>query len=83
MILDAAEHVIKSNGGKLQILVGGPANPRDPYAAGCAHKMWDLRNRYPNSFWADPNAFFTDGSLLNRGADFALMPSVFEPGGIV
>merc|ERR1712127_63744 len=27
--------------------------------------------------------FFTDGSLVNRGADFGLMPSVFEPGGIV
>jgi len=24
-----------------------------------------------------------DGSLVNRGADFGLMPSVFEPGGIV
>jgi hypothetical protein len=24
-----------------------------------------------------------DGSLINCGADFALMPSKFEPGGIV
>ena len=45
--------------------------------------MWYLRNKYPNCFWADPNAFFTDGSCVNRGCDFGLMPSVFEPGGIV
>lgn len=56
---------------------------REPYSAGCAHKMWNLRNKYPNCFWAAPEEFFTDGSLVNRGADFGLMPSVFEPGGIV
>ncbi len=27
--------------------------------------------------------FFTDGPLANIGSDFALMPSLFEPGGIV
>ncbi len=27
--------------------------------------------------------FFTDGPLCNIGSDFALMPSLFEPGGIV
>ena len=56
---------------------------REPYSAGCAHKMWHLRNKYPNCFWAAPEEFFTDGSLVNRGSDFGLMPSVFEPGGIV
>jgi starch synthase len=45
--------------------------------------MMRLKDKYPNSFWADPNAFFTDGSLVNRGTDFGLMPSIFEPGGIV
>ena len=56
---------------------------REPYSAGCAHKMWALRHKYPNCFWAAPDEFFTDGSLVNRGADFGLMPSAFEPGGIV
>lgn len=56
---------------------------REPYSAECAHKMWYLRNKYPYNFWADPNQFFTDGSLVNRGSDFGLMPSNFEPGGIV
>jgi len=45
--------------------------------------MWHLKNKYPNNFWADPDQFFTDGSLVNRGTDFGLMPSIFEPGGIV
>jgi len=56
---------------------------REPYSAQCAHKMWNLKNKYPSCFWAAPEEFFTDGSLVNRGADFGLMPSVFEPGGIV
>ena len=56
---------------------------REPYSAGCAHKMWHLRNKYPHCFWAAPEEFFTDGALVNRGSDFGLMPSVFEPGGIV
>ena len=56
---------------------------REPYAASCAHKMWNLKNKYPHCFWAAPDEFFTDGSLVNRGTDFGLMPSAFEPGGIV
>ena len=56
---------------------------REPYSAQCAHKMWNLKNKYPSCFWADPQQFFTDGSLVNRGTDFGLMPSIFEPGGIV
>jgi starch synthase len=56
---------------------------KEPYSAQCAHKMWHLKNKYPHCFWAAPEEFFTDGSLVNRGTDFGLMPSVFEPGGIV
>ena len=76
------ELVLKSNY-KVQFLVGGPVNMREPYSAGCAHRMWHLKQRYPHNFWAAPEEFFTDGSLINRGADFGLMPSLFEPGGIV
>ena len=83
LILDIAEHIIHKFEFKVQFLVGGPANMREPYSAGCAHKMWALRHKYPNCFWAAPDEFFTDGSLVNRGSDFGLMPSVFEPGGIV
>jgi len=83
LILDIAEQVIEKFQKKIQILVGGPANMGEPYSAGCAHKMWHLKNKFPNNFFAAPEEFFTDGSLINRGADFGLMPSAFEPGGIV
>lgn len=83
LILDIAEHIIQAFNYKIQFIVGGPANMREPYAANCAHRMWHLRNKYPHCFWAAPEEFFTDGSLVNRGADFGLMPSAFEPGGIV
>ncbi len=56
---------------------------RDSYSAGCAHRMWQLKQKYPNNFWAAPESFFMDGALVNRGSDFGLMPSLFEPGGIV
>lgn len=56
---------------------------RDPYSASCATRMWHLKAKYPGSFWAAPEEFFMDGALVNRGADFGLMPSLFEPGGIV
>jgi glycogen synthase len=45
--------------------------------------MWHLKSRYPQQFWAAPEEFFMDGAIVNRGADFGLMPSLFEPGGIV
>lgn len=83
MILDVVEQFINKTQFKVQFLVGGPANMGDGYAGGCARKMWDLKNKYPHCFWAAPDEFFTDGSLVNRGSDFGLMPSAFEPGGIV
>ena len=83
MILDAAEEVIRKANGKINILVGGMGTPSDPYVAACIGKINYLKGRYPNSFWADPNEFFTDGPKINLGSDFGLMPSLFEPGGIV
>lgn len=83
LILDIAEDIITMFKGKVQFLVGGPANMRDPYSAQCATRMWHLRAKYPNSFWAAPEEFFYDGAIINRGCDFGLMPSLFEPGGIV
>lgn len=46
-------------------------------------KFLGLRRQYPNNLWADPNEFFTDGALVNYGSDFGLMPSLFEPSGVV
>lgn len=83
MILNAVDELIGHTSGKIQILVAGPANYSDEYAAGCARHMLDLKRRYPWCFWAAPDDFFTDGPMCNLGADFGLMPSLFEPGGIV
>lgn len=83
LILNAVDELVAHTGGKIQIFVGGPANYSDSYSAGCARHMHDLRRRHPWSFWAGPDDFFTDGPLVNLGADFGLMPSAFEPGGIV
>lgn len=83
LILEVADAIIHKYQHKVQFLVGGPANMRDPYSARCANHMRELTSRYPECFWAAPSEFFTDGACVNRGADFGLMPSAFEPGGIV
>eukprot|EP00172_Hildenbrandia_rubra_P000575 Plantae.Rhodophyta-Hildenbrandia_rubra.ctg13050.p2 GENE.Plantae.Rhodophyta-Hildenbrandia_rubra.ctg13050~~Plantae.Rhodophyta-Hildenbrandia_rubra.ctg13050.p2 ORF type:complete len:846 (+),score=135.93 Plantae.Rhodophyta-Hildenbrandia_rubra.ctg13050:448-2985(+) len=83
LILDSVEELIAHTNGNIQILVGGPANYSDDYSAACARHMHDLRRKHPWCFWAAPDEFFTDGPLVNLGSDFGLMPSLFEPGGIV
>eukprot|EP00742_Colponemidia_sp_Colp-10_P005221 GILJ01005578.1.p1 GENE.GILJ01005578.1~~GILJ01005578.1.p1 ORF type:complete len:1904 (+),score=304.73 GILJ01005578.1:50-5761(+) len=83
LILDAVEGLIHRFGGRIQILLGGMVNKTDPYSARCGARMDEYRRRFPNNFWAGPNEFFTDGPLVNLGSDFGLMPSLFEPGGIV
>jgi len=83
LILNAVDELIAHTGGKIQILIGGPANYSDEYSAACARHMHDLRRRHPWCFWANPDEFFTDGPMTNLGTDFGLMPSLFEPGGIV
>ena len=42
-----------------------------------------LIGKYPNYFFADPDNFFYDGAAVNLGSDYGVMPSLFEPGGIV
>ncbi len=83
LLLDAAEEIINMTNGRINILIGGSGSPKDPYFQRCVDKIKYLRGKFPNSFWADPDAFFTDGAKVNMGSDFALMPSLFEPGGLV
>ena len=45
--------------------------------------MLDLKQRFPKNFWADPTQFFGDGLIGDHGADYMLVPSLFEPSGIV
>jgi glycogen synthase len=83
MILEIAEQLIYRCNFKVFLMVAGKGTPGEPYSDYCCGRLWELRNKYPKNFWADPNLFFKDGPLLNKAADFALMPSMFEPGGIV
>jgi len=83
IILNAVHELISATKGNIQIIIGGMASMKDPYAAQCAWSMQGLRKQYPTNFWADPNEFFTDGALVNYGSDFGLMPSLFEPSGVV
>ena len=83
LILDVADHLLRSYEGKVQILIAGAANQGEEYAQHCCGRLRELNWRYPLNFWSDPDSFFLDGPLLNLGADFGLMPSAFEPGGIV
>jgi len=78
LILDAAEGIINKYNGKVNILVGGMGNPKDPYCINCINKINYLIQKYPYNFWANPNEFFTDGPTVNVGADFGLMPSVLN-----
>ena len=83
LILDSVEEMVKKTNGKINILVGGMGSPSDPYVVQCINKINYLRSKYSYSFWANPYEFFTDGPKINLGSDFGLMPSLFEPGGIV
>jgi starch synthase len=84
LILDDFEELHRKFDGKLQYIVGGQAAPDDrAYGLPQTQKLWDLRQRYPKHFWADPSAFFVDGLLCCQGADLMLVPSLFEPSGIV
>lgn len=67
----------------MQFLVGGKIADGDPYGQQCKAKMEYLRHQYPLLFWADAHYFFNKGLQLNSGADFGMVPSRFEPGGLV
>ena len=83
LIMESVEDLIKIFQGKINILIGGQGDKFDPYAITCIQKINYLKKTYPNQFWANPDIFFPEGPSINLGSDFALMPSLFEPGGIV
>lgn len=82
LILENIDYILEVTKYKAYFIIGGMIDGSE-YSKHCANLMYELRNRYYNNFWADPNAFFIDGVQLTKAADFFLMPSLFEPGGIV
>ena len=83
LILESVEELIRRTNGRINILLGGSGDKKDPYVEQCTKKINYLKSKYPKSFWANPNEFFTDGPKINMGSDFGLIPSMYEPGGIV
>ena len=82
LILEVFERLFHKHNGKILFIIGGMID-NSKYSISCASKMQTLKKNFPKNFWADPNFFFTQGTQLTKGADFFLMPSKFEPGGIV
>ncbi|KAK8803691.1 hypothetical protein WA158_001385 [Blastocystis sp. Blastoise] len=83
LIATMAKELIQTTNRNIQIIVGGMASPNDPYGNYCVFLMKELVKDYPDCFWADPSQFFTDGFICNLAGDFGLMPSLFEPSGLV
>lgn len=81
--MNIVERFLIDHNFKAQFFIGGPIAPGDPYGQECAAKMAYLKQKYPWNFWADPFLFFRDGEMMTLGCDFGMMPSAFEPGGIV
>ena len=82
LICDVAEALFRE-GKNVQFIVGGGINKGEKYSEQQADRLRALHQQYPEKFWSNPGQFFSDGKLVNLGADWALMPSEFEPGGIV
>ena len=83
VICSVVEEFLISTNFKSAFIIGGPATKGDPHGDGVIKAAEYLRNKFPKNFYADPLAFFNDVPVLSLGSNFCLMPSRFEPGGIV
>ena len=83
LLLDCLPALLESVNGEAQVCVCGCADPSDAYARRCADQMKALQAAYPFHFWADPTHYFEEAELASAGADFGVIPSLFEPSGLV
>lgn len=83
MICSVVEEFVTSTNHKSAFIIGGPAQAGDAHGDHVISACDYLRAKFPNNFYADPRAFFNDVPVLSLGSSYCLMPSRFEPGGIV
>lgn len=83
MICSVVEEQITKHDYKVAFIIGGPATKGDPHGDMVTSACEYLLKKFPNNFYANTSAFFYDVPVLCLGSNFCLMPSRFEPGGIV
>ena len=82
LLLEVAEDIINKYKEQINILIGGTGKKDETYYNECCHKIRHLRGRFPHSFYANPNEIFNDSKVF-LGSDYALIPSLNEPSGII
>ena len=82
LIIDVIEPILKITNNKSFFIIAGPIDNSE-YSIECSTRLKELMKAYPKNVWADPDVFFNEGKKLQLGSDFMLIPSLYEPGGLV
>ena len=83
LIWSIAEEFINKHNQKIAFIIGGSPQKGDKHGEEVNVICNKLKEKFPNNFYAGYDVFRDDFSVLRAGSDFCLMPSRFEPGGIV
>jgi glycogen synthase len=83
IICDTFAALSTACGDKFQVIVGGQATDQVGDIKTTMQKLSALNKPAPRMFWWNGDRYFEDGLLSLYGADFCLMPSIFEPCGLV
>ena len=81
MLLENAENLIQNYG--LQILISGKINISGQKYKDYVQNIESLLKKYPYNFFAPKKDYLTDSILINYGADFGLILSTVETGGVL
>ena len=83
VICSVVEEFLNATNFKTAFIIGGPATVGDPHGDKVISACDYLIHKFPKNFYAAPREFFYDVPVLSLGSSYCLMPSRFEPGGIV